>query len=184
MEGKIVNNPLEGKDVPRDAKAIAGILSSMGVEEYEPRVVNMLMEFMHRYVSEILLDSQGYASHAGRSTIDLDDVRIATQAKVNFAFTQPPPREVLLELAQSKNSTPLPLIQDKQDKYGGVLLPPDEYCLTSPNYQMAPNRKKPKQDGKQEIDSHVSPMDVAPTTKASSGNKIHFNIPGFDNKDH
>ncbi len=35
-----------------------------------------------------------YAEHAGRSAIDLDDVKMAIQARVNAEFTGPPPREV------------------------------------------------------------------------------------------
>jgi len=50
------------------------------------------------------------------------DVRLAIQSRVNFSFTQPPPRELLLELAQKKNNLPLPIIPDKL----GVLLPEDE----------------------------------------------------------
>jgi len=169
MEGKNTNS-LETKDVPRDAKAIAAILKSMGVEDFEPRVVNMLMEFMHRYVSDVLQDAQVYASHANKSAIDLDDVRLATQAKVNFGFTQPPPREVLLELAQNKNSIPLPLIPpEKQMRYSGVLLPPDEYCLTAPNYQMEPKRKtKQKIESanaiKKEVEDETAPMELQSTS--------------------
>ena len=37
----------QNNELPRDAKLIQLILSSMGVEEYEPRVVNQLMEFMY-----------------------------------------------------------------------------------------------------------------------------------------
>lgn len=38
-------------DLPQDAKAIIEILRSMGVENYEPRVVNQLLEFMYRKCS-------------------------------------------------------------------------------------------------------------------------------------
>jgi hypothetical protein len=34
-------------EVPRDAKIIALILKSMGVQEYEPRVLHQFLEFMH-----------------------------------------------------------------------------------------------------------------------------------------
>jgi transcription initiation factor TFIID subunit 9B len=54
-------------DVPRDAKIVALILKSMGVEEYQPRVLNQFLEFMYRYVSEILQDASIYAEHSGRT---------------------------------------------------------------------------------------------------------------------
>lgn len=41
-------------DVPKDAKLVAHILKSMGVEEYEPRVVNQLLEFMYRKQNETI----------------------------------------------------------------------------------------------------------------------------------
>ena len=34
--------------IPRDAAVVINILRSMGVKEWEPRVVNQLMEFVHR----------------------------------------------------------------------------------------------------------------------------------------
>lgn len=49
---------------------------------------------------EILSDAQVYAEHAGKSAnaIDTEDVRLATQSKVNSSFSQPPPREVHSDL--------------------------------------------------------------------------------------
>ena len=35
--------------LPRDAKLVISVLESMGVEEYEPRVLTGLLEYMHRY---------------------------------------------------------------------------------------------------------------------------------------
>ena len=34
--------------IPRDAAVVMNILRDMGVTEWEPRVVNQLMEFIHR----------------------------------------------------------------------------------------------------------------------------------------
>ena len=34
--------------IPRDAAVVINVLRCMGVEEWEPRVVNQLMEFVHR----------------------------------------------------------------------------------------------------------------------------------------
>lgn len=82
-------------DVPRDAKIVKKLLNSMNVDDYEPRVVHQLLEFWYRYVVDVLTDSQVYSEHAGKSTIDSDDVKLAIQSKVNFSFSQPPPREVI-----------------------------------------------------------------------------------------
>lgn len=36
------------RQIPRDAQVIQAILKDMGVTEYEPRVVNQLLEFVYR----------------------------------------------------------------------------------------------------------------------------------------
>lgn len=83
-------------DEPRDARVVRELLRSMGLREgeYEPRVVHQFLDLAYRYVGDVLGDAQVYADHAGKAQIDADDVRLAIQAKVNFSFSQPPPREV------------------------------------------------------------------------------------------
>ena len=36
------------KQIPRDAQVIQTILKDMGIVDYEPRVVNQLLEFVYR----------------------------------------------------------------------------------------------------------------------------------------
>ncbi|CAJ2650162.1 unnamed protein product [Trifolium pratense] len=123
----------EDLTMPRDAKIIKSLLKSMGVEEYEPHVIHKFLELGYRYVVDVLTDAQVYSEHASKSTIDIDDVKLAIQSQVNFSFSQPPPREVLLELAQNRNKIPLP----KSIAGPGFPLPPDQDTLISPNYQFA-----------------------------------------------
>lgn len=35
------------KPIPRDAQVIQAILKDMGITEYEPRVINQLLEFVY-----------------------------------------------------------------------------------------------------------------------------------------
>uniref|UniRef100_A0A2P2JF89 Transcription initiation factor TFIID subunit 9 n=1 Tax=Rhizophora mucronata TaxID=61149 RepID=A0A2P2JF89_RHIMU len=84
------------EELPRDAKLVKSLLRSMGVEDYEPRVIHQFLELWYRYVADVLTDAQVYSEHAGKAAIDCDDVRLAVQSKVNFSFSQPPPREVKL----------------------------------------------------------------------------------------
>ncbi|KAK9066927.1 hypothetical protein SSX86_014251 [Deinandra increscens subsp. villosa] len=125
-------------DLPRDAKIVKTLLKSMGVENYEPRVVHQFLELWYRYVVDVLTDAQVYSEHAGKPTIDSDDVKLAIQSKVNFSFSQPPPREVLLELARERNKIPLP----RSLGGPGMALPPESDTLISPNYQLAISRKR------------------------------------------
>ncbi|XP_062008751.1 transcription initiation factor TFIID subunit 9 [Rosa rugosa] len=131
----------EDEDLPRDAKIVKTLLKSMGVEDYEPRVIHQFLELWYRYVVDVLSDAQVYSDHAGKGAIDCDDIKLAIQSKVNFSFSQPPPREVLLELARNRNKIPLP----KSISGPGVALPPDQDTLISPNYQLAVPRKRPAQ---------------------------------------
>ncbi|KAF9591962.1 hypothetical protein IFM89_010409 [Coptis chinensis] len=129
----------EGEEnCPRDAKIVKSLLKSMGVEEYEPRVIHQFLELWYRYVVDVLSDSQVYSEHAGKNAIDCDDVKLAIQTKVNSSFSQPPPREILLELARNRNKVPLP-----KSIAPGIPLPPEEDTLISPNYQLAIPKKQP-----------------------------------------
>ncbi|XP_023935563.2 transcription initiation factor TFIID subunit 9 [Bicyclus anynana] len=126
------------KHIPKDAQVIMSIMKEVGIADYEPRVVNQLLEFTYRYVTSILDDARVFANHSKKKAIDLDDVRLAVQVQVDKSFTNPPPREVLLEVARVKNVTPLPLIKP----HCGLRLPPDRYCLSSCNYRLKPATKK------------------------------------------
>ncbi|NP_001273101.1 transcription initiation factor TFIID subunit 9 [Echinops telfairi] len=135
MESAKVTSP---KSMPKDAQMMAQILKDMGITEYEPRVINQMLEFAFRYVTTILDDAKIYSSHAKKATVDADDVRLAIQCRADQSFTSPPPRDFLLDIARQRNQTPLPLIKP----YSGPRLPPDRYCLTAPNYRLKSLQKK------------------------------------------
>ncbi|XXQ39156.1 Transcription initiation factor TFIID subunit 9 [Plasmodiophora brassicae] len=122
-------------EVPRDAICIDAILRSMGVVEYEPKIVNQLLEFMHRHVLEILGDAQMYQQHSGRQKIDISDIRMAIQTKMNFCFLQPPQREVLHAVALERNRQPLPVVNPDRV---GLRLPNEKLCLLAANYDVKP----------------------------------------------
>ncbi|XP_063365292.1 transcription initiation factor TFIID subunit 9 [Cydia amplana] len=126
------------KHIPKDAQVIMSIMKEVGVTDYEPRVVNQLLEFTYRYVTSILDDARVFANHAKKKSIDIEDVRLAVQLQLDKSFTSPPPREVLLEIARVKNVNPLPLIKP----HCGLRLPPDRYCLSACNYRLRPAFKK------------------------------------------
>jgi len=86
----------EESAMPRDAKIVKSLLKSMGVGDYEPPVIHTILELWYRYIVDVLTDAQVYSEHAGKSEIDCDDVKLAIQSKLNFSFSQPPPREVIL----------------------------------------------------------------------------------------
>ncbi|NXN00797.1 TAF9 factor, partial [Sylvia borin] len=123
------------KSAPKDAQVMAQILKDMGITEYEPRVINQMLEFAYRYVTTILEDAKIYSSHAKKSSVDADDVRLAIQLEHGDLSIL---LQFLLDIARQKNQTPLPLIKP----YSGPRLPPDRYCLTAPNYHLRSLQKK------------------------------------------
>lgn len=80
-----------------------------------------------------------YSDHAssrqGGSSVSIDDVQLAIQSRVNYSFTQPPPKEMLLSLATTLNSVPLPPVSNRY----GIRLPPPEHCLTNVNFAIVPD---------------------------------------------
>lgn len=118
--------------IPRDALVIQELLGSMGVQKYDPQVIAQLMELSHRYVTEILRDSEDYRIHSSKEKIDEKDVALAVDMRKVSSFTAPPSREVLADLARERNAIPLSVVPDR----AGVLLPPERYCLSKPNYQV------------------------------------------------
>lgn len=127
----------EGADVqPLDVLSMQQLLASMGADKYEPRVVAQLQEFVHRYVTEILVDAQEYSMYADKQTVDPDDIRLAIQSRLNHHYAQVPPRELMMELAEKRNSIPLPPISNEY----GVRLPPLQHQLVT--------RESDRQDAK------------------------------------
>lgn len=126
------------KHIPKDAQVIMSIMKDMGITDYEPKVINQLLEFTYRYVTCILDDSRIYANHAKKKFIDLDDVRLAVKMQLERTFTNPPPRDVLLDVARAKNNIPLPFVKPNN----GLRLPPDRYCMNSANYKLRNATKK------------------------------------------
>ncbi|OMJ09009.1 Transcription initiation factor TFIID subunit 9 [Smittium culicis] len=109
--------------IPKEIKLMTLLLQSQGVEDCEPNVINQLLEF-----------SNMYSEHADKKELDLDDVRLAIQGRVNYSFTNPPEREFFMELAETCNKVPLPLIPERY----GVRLPPEKHSLVGINFQIVP----------------------------------------------
>uniref|UniRef100_A0A915IH75 Uncharacterized protein n=2 Tax=Romanomermis culicivorax TaxID=13658 RepID=A0A915IH75_ROMCU len=48
------------------------------------------------------------------------------------SFCEPPPKEMLMEMAKEKNCQALPALK----KSAGLTLPPDRFALLLPNYRL------------------------------------------------
>jgi len=124
---------------PKEAQVMEAILKDMGITDYEPGVINQMLEFTYRYVSQILDDARVYANYAKKNkNIEMDDVKLAVHMMMEKSFTSPPPRDLLLDLARTRNANPLPAIKAQC----GIRLPPDRYCLSACNYRLKTTKKK------------------------------------------
>lgn len=124
-------------DMPRDAKLIIELLKSMGVADFAPQVVGQFLELVYHYVTDVLGDARAYSEHAGKAAIDTDDAKLAIHSRALSSFAQPPPVELLVELAEARNRLPLPSILGRP----GIALPPEADTLVTPNYQVAAPRR-------------------------------------------
>ncbi|OQS02574.1 hypothetical protein THRCLA_21382 [Thraustotheca clavata] len=112
---------------PEDVAVIKNILESMGVVKYEPRVISQLLEFVHRYTTNVLVDAQEYSHYASKPEMDQDDIRLAAMSRLHHTYSQMPPRELMMELAEKRNAIPLPPIPNEY----GVRLPSPEYQIST-----------------------------------------------------
>lgn len=124
--------------MPKDGQVIVEILKDMGISEWEPKVVTQLLEFVYGYVTNVAEDAKLVSSHAKKKIIDVDDVKLAVQMYNEQNYAAPPSRDVLLDMARSRNAHPLPTPKTSS----GLRLPPDRFCLTACNYRLKPSMTK------------------------------------------
>ena len=117
--------------VPRDAHLVTAVLRSMGVRDYEPRVLHQLLEYMQRYTAEVFQEGGEYAEHAGRSQLECEDVHLAVRLRA--AASHAGSSSLIEWLARERNRVPLP----EAPKSAGQL-PPQRLCLLKENYQLEP----------------------------------------------
>lgn len=144
---------------PRDARLIHTLLTSLGVQSYEERVPQMLMDFAYRYTCGVIADARDITAEAaqnapsgrgGSSTaaaqegdITMESLRIAIAAKNHFHIQPRLPKEDLMELANEVNRRQLPIPQ----REFGLRLPPEKYCNLGVGWGL-----KPEWDLEEEVD--------------------------------
>ncbi|KAL3146983.1 hypothetical protein ABBQ38_014951 [Trebouxia sp. C0009 RCD-2024] len=124
--------------LPSDALVVKQVLESMGIKEYEPRVVHQLLDFMYRNVAEVLQVAEAFSNRAGsaKKEVGMEDVMLAIQAKATTSFVAPPAQDALQAMADRRNKIALPALATKY----GFRLPPPEDCLIAPNFQFHPQK--------------------------------------------
>lgn len=108
-------------------------LNTQGVTDAERRVIHQGMEFVHRYTSEALEEAAVAARHAGRTKINVDDVKMGTKALLLTQFVDPPSLAEAQAMANAVNKNPLPKLVDRP----GIHVP-TERNLLSDNWDIGP----------------------------------------------
>ncbi|CAK9298043.1 unnamed protein product [Gordionus sp. m RMFG-2023] len=128
------------ENIPKDAITIKNMLKELGVYEYQPSLINILLDFTYKYTTDVLEDAKVYSNHANKRNIDIEDVKLSFNDRTKNQDKRVVANNILIDAAKSKNSNPLPLIKE----HIGLNLPPDRYCLLAPNYKMKSlNRANP-----------------------------------------
>jgi hypothetical protein len=124
-------------ELPDDAVAIQALLRSAGVTDYEPRVVQQLLDFTYRYVADVLQDAEAFGAQVGGApgAVGYDDLMLAIQSRQVHSFVQPPSAVLLQEVADGVNAQPLPASLRPKP---GLRLPPEEDRLTAPTFAYKP----------------------------------------------
>lgn len=158
--------PSHYSEVPQDARLISLIIASMGIQDIEPGVEMMLLEWAHReyrgalssldlpsahndrsarlsspgYVHTILSDSLLYASHAHPSSSSNPTINLADVTLAVQSHLShsliQPPSKTAL-LNLASSLNSTPL-PPISDRYG-LRLPPKEHCLTNVNFNIVPD---------------------------------------------
>eukprot|EP00102_Acyrthosiphon_pisum_P020120 XP_016657330.1 PREDICTED: transcription initiation factor TFIID subunit 9-like [Acyrthosiphon pisum] len=121
-----------GKHTPKDTQIIVSIMKDLGIVEYEPQVLNHLLEFNHRYTTLLLDDAKTFSNFAKKKNVDADDVKIAIQLAQDGIFCRPPPRDMLMTASREVNKIPLPPVRPAS----GLRIPQDRSTFLQTNYRL------------------------------------------------
>ena len=76
------------------------LLASLDVEQYEPEVLGIVLEQMHRTVQVLLSDARDLSHHCGRDAVSARDVRKARPTGVR-------PQSLLFTRLKARSRSPL-----------------------------------------------------------------------------
>ncbi|CAI5444140.1 unnamed protein product [Caenorhabditis angaria] len=114
-----------------EVAAIQELLAECGVEEYDSRVVGMLMDVQFSMTSKILELASGLARHNQKQVIDSDEIHAVNDILGILKEVAPDHREKMLQTSIEKNEHALPQIRHNY----GLKLPNDRFCQLAPNLE-------------------------------------------------
>ncbi|KAI7836507.1 hypothetical protein COHA_009653 [Chlorella ohadii] len=127
------------REQPAEAVMILDLLKTLGIKQYDPRVVDCLLDLTYKAASDILSDAEAINLAAGGNGASLTPQDIALAAAQHARLQpQPPSMQELHALARRINAQPLTGPDGKQH---GIKLPPVADCLLSQNFQVKPRQR-------------------------------------------
>ncbi|XP_048140283.1 transcription initiation factor TFIID subunit 9-like [Rhodamnia argentea] len=147
----------EDFQIRRDAKIIKYLLPSIGIEEYEPCVVDRMLELWYKYAGDALTQHAG----KGKVLIDSDDIKACDSVKGqrHLLITSSSPRRLICleaSLARAGKKQKQDSITPRTVAGPGTLLP-SEQTLISPNYQLAIPEKQSLEEAEQDEVAKLNP---------------------------
>ncbi|XP_060859516.1 transcription initiation factor TFIID subunit 9-like [Metopolophium dirhodum] len=122
----------QGKHMPKDTQIIVSIMKDLGIVDFEPQVLNHLLELNHRYTTLLLDDAKTFSNFAKKKSVDADDVKVAIQLAQDGIFCRPPPRDMLMTASREVNKIPLPPVRPAS----GLRVPQDRSTFLQTNYRL------------------------------------------------
>jgi transcription initiation factor TFIID subunit 9B len=120
--------------IPDEHRVMKTLLEELGVSDYDPQVVTQMLDFSYSYLTDILSDSQSFSKHAGRSAIDIEDVKLATKYKHERSKRGSailPDRSKVAKFAKNRNEKKLDQAKSENNK-----LPAPRFCYNKENFKM------------------------------------------------
>ena len=111
------------------------ILSSMGVEKMDDKVLAALKECANSFAGDVLCDAKDYATHRGQTEIDAADVKLALKLTQSMNVAVTPLEQQINSTKDMINRIPLSKLVC-QDTYGARY--PKERFYTKPNVGSPP----------------------------------------------
>merc|ERR1711959_664322 len=125
-------------DIDYDGWMIIRALEFAGVQQYEPGVVLLLLNFVVQYKRAliVLLNAVSSLSGSSKDAVTDKDAILAMHIVTTTQFPEQSSFDVLAQWAHEQNTHPLP----RMLRSSNLKLPPDDECVTQPNYDVVKMR--------------------------------------------
>ena len=122
---------------PPPLRSMHALLRSMGVLDYEPRVLHQLLEFVQHYSTDIFADSLHFAEHGGRpGHLESEDVLLSVRLREKAAQATAPQLMDWMAKTRNRHTIEPPTVPNVQ-------LPSAKLCLVEENWQYLPTPPAP-----------------------------------------